>query len=319
MTQLLSIMLNVISPIMLVMGIAFIISMRFNPDPKTLSVYLIYLFTPSLVFRGIYKTELPSNQLIGVASVAVGVAFTMALLGYIVARFMKYKPRAESSLMLTVVLVNAANYGIPLNTFAFGEQGANVAIVYYVAASLVGNIFGVFLASRGSVPIKEALLNVLKVPIAYAAILGLIFNIYEIKLPLLVERSIIDIAANASIPMMLALLGLQLARVVRSRREKKEEDETLATNLPAVGIAVGMRLLIAPFVALALATLLGLSDITFKVAVVESSMPTAVLASALATQFGGDARYVSLVTLVATLASMLTLSVLLLMLGGVAI
>jgi hypothetical protein len=318
MTQLFSIMLNVISPIMLVMGIAFLISMRFNPDPRTLSVYLIYLFTPALVFKGIYTTDLPGGQLLGVASVASGGAFVMAFLGYGAARLMKYTPRAESSLMLTVVMVNAANYGIPLNTFAFGEQGTNVAIIFYVAAILVGNIFGVFLASRGSVSIKNALLNVVKVPITYAAIIGLIFNIYDIKLPLVLERSIIDIAAEASIPMMLALLGLQLARVLRSRNEKTEE-ESLATNLPAVGLAVGLRLLIAPFVGLALATLIGLSGITFKVAIVQSSMPTAVLASALATQFGGDARYVSLVILVATIMSILTLSVLLLVLGGMAI
>lgn len=318
MTQLFSIMLNVIAPIMLVMGVAFLISMRFDPDPRTLSVYLIYFFTPSLAFRGIYTTDLPGNELIGVASVAVGVAVVMAFLGFIVARLMKYNPREGSSLMLTVVMVNAANYGIPLNTFAFGPEGTNVAIVFYVAAVLVGNIFGVFLASRGSVPVKDALLNVFKVPISYAALLGLIFNIYDIKLPLVLERGIIDIAAEASIPMMLALLGLQLARVVKARREKVEE-ETLATNFRAVGLAVGLRLLIAPFVGIAIATLIGLSGVTFKVAVVESSMPTAVLASALATQFGGDARYVSLVILVATLTSVLTLSVLLMLLGGVSV
>jgi predicted permease len=318
MTQLLSIMLNVIAPIMLVMGVAFLISMRYDPDPRTLSVYLIYFFTPSLAFRGIYTTDLPGGELIGVASVAVAVAFTMAFLGFIVARLMKYTPRAESSLMLTVVMVNAANYGIPLNTFAFGEQGTNVAIIYYVAAVMVGNILGVFLASRGTVAVKDALLNVVKVPITYAALIGLIFNIYDIKLPLLLERGILDIAAEAAIPMMLALLGLQLARVVKARRETTDE-ETLATNLPALGFAVGLRLLIAPFIGIALASLLGLSGVTFNVAVVESSMPTAVLASALATQFGGDAPYVSLVILVATLTSVLTLSVLLLVLGGVSV
>lgn len=320
--QLLQIMLDVIAPIMLVMGIAYVIGKRFDPDPRSLSVFLIYLFTPALVFSGIYTTELPTGDLVGVAVVVVGVAVVMMAIGYGSARTFSYTPRAESSLILTVILVNAANYGIPLNTFAFGELGGQVAIFYYVISALVGNVLGVFFASRGSVSAREAIANVFKVPIAYAAVIGLALNLGDVELPTIIQRSVIDIAAPASIPMMLALLGLQLSRVslrpeAESAEEKSNTEEpTLATNIRAVMLAAGLRLLIAPIVAVILATLVGLSGITFNVSVIQSSMPTAVLASALATQFGGDARYVSAVTLVATLASILSLSVLILLLGG---
>jgi predicted permease len=115
--------------------------------------------------------------------------------------------------------------------------------------------------------------------------------------------------------MMLGLLGLQLSRVSFTR-QSDEKDETLANNLSAIGIAAGLKLLVAPFIAIGFAMLFGLSGLSFNVAVLESSMPTAVLASALATQFGGDARFVSAVTLVATLASIITLSILIFALGG---
>lgn len=312
--ELLSIMLDVIAPIMLVMAIGYLIGKRFNPDPRSLSVYLIYLFTPALVFQGVYEAEL-STELLGVAVVVIVVAFAMAAIGFVVARLLKYSTRAESSLILTITLVNAANYGISLNTFAYGAAGGSIAIFYYAISATFGNIFGVFFASRGSVPIREAVLNVVKVPIFYAAIIGLILNYYDVALPTLIQRSVIDIAAPASIPLMLGLLGLQLSRV--SFDSAKDDGETLATNLSAVGIAAGLKLLAAPFIALAIASLVGLSGLTFKVAVLESSMPTAVLASALATQFGGDARFVSAVTLVSTLLSIITLSVLIFALGGV--
>ena len=91
--------------------------------------------------------------------------------------------------------------------------------------------------------VKEAALNVLKVPIAYAAILGLILNTTHTKLPLILERSIIEIAADASIPLMLALLGLQLSRISFKTSDKGEN--TLAKNWPAVIIATSLRLLIA--------------------------------------------------------------------------
>lgn len=322
--QLLQIMLDVIAPIMLIMGAGYLIGKRFDPDPRSLSVFLIYLFTPSLVFSGIYTTELPTGDLIGVAGVVVGVALVMMAIGFGVARLLRYSARAESALILSLVLVNAANYGIPLNTFAFGEAGGQVAIFYYVISALVGNVLGVYFASRGSVSARAAAANVFKVPIAYAAVIGLVLNLADVELPTLIQRSILDIAAPASIPVMLALLGLQLSRVslrlpdgaAAAEQAKPADEATLAGDLKAVLLGAGLRLLAAPLVALVLATALGLSGVTYNVAIVESSMPTAVLASALATQFGGDARYVSAVTLIGTLASILTLSVLVLWLGG---
>jgi malate permease and related proteins len=315
MLELLSIIINVIAPILLVMGVGFLIGKRFNPDPATLSVYLIYLFTPSLVFSGIYTTELASSELLGLAGVVIGVAFCTTGIGFLAARFLKYDARGESALLLSVLIVNAANYGISLNKFAFGDAGGSIAIIYYVVNSIMANVVGVYFASRGSFSVKDAILNIFKVPILYAALLGLLLNLMDIELPLILRRSIIEIAANASIPLMLALLGLQLSRI--SFRPEENGEKTLATNWLAVGLATSIRLLIAPVIGFALAWLFGLRDLTFKVAVVQSAMPTAVLASALATQFGGDARYVSMITMVATLTSVISLSILLLILGGV--
>jgi hypothetical protein len=315
--ELLSIMLNVIGPIFLIVGIAFFISRRYNPDPRSISVYLIYLFTPSLVFRSIYQSELTGAEIGGIAVVVIGVALTMTLVGTVAARLLRYEIRAESALILSATLVNAGNYGIPLNTFAFGEEAGSIAVVYYVVSSLIGGVLGVFFASRGTSSIKGAILNIFRVPILYAAVAGLIVNLLDIPLPLLLQRSIIEIAGYASIPMMLALLGLQLARVFTQGGEAGQDQEpTLAHDFRAVLLAAGLRLLVAPCVALVLALLIGISGLAFKVVIVQSSMPTAVLASALATQFSSDARYVSAVTMVATLASILTLSTLILMLGG---
>lgn len=305
MAELLSIILDVIAPIFLVIGIAYIIGRTLKPDPRSISPFLIYLFTPALVFRSLYQTELTGGEIGGLTGVVFGVAFLMMAAGIGVARLLKYDTRTESAMVLTLIMVNAANYGITLNGFAFGAEGEQVATVYYVMNAMMSNVFGVFFASRGSVSLKDAMLNVVRVPIIYAAILGLSLNVLNVDLPIIIERAFIDIAADAAIPLMLALLGLQLSRV------------RLSGRIRAVSLAAAMRLLLGPVFGAGLAMLFGLSGLPFKVAIVESSMPTAVLASALATQFGGDAEFVSAVTLISTLASVITLSVLLYLLGGV--
>lgn len=296
------ILFQTIAPIFIVIGISAFVGWRFKPDPRGLSVFLIYVFVPALVFRGLSDTSLSGGEAGGIAAVAVLVALVMVGMGLAIARFYKYPPRTAGAFVLCLMMVNAANYGIPLNTFAFGPEGGERAIIYYVASVMVSNVLGVYFASRGAVSTRDAIRNVLTVPIIYAAIVGFIVNISEITLPLALDRSI-DLAADAAIPGMLALLGLQLARTeVRGR-------------IRPILLATGSRLLVGPVVAVVIATVLGLQGVSFKVAVVESSMPTAVLASALATQFDSDAELTSAVTLVSTLASVVTLSGLILLLG----
>ncbi|HEX2907445.1 MAG TPA: AEC family transporter [Phototrophicaceae bacterium] len=91
----------------------------------------------------------------------------------------------------------------------------------------------------------------------------------------------------------------------------KLSEVSLKVRWKPLLLAVGVRLVLAPLIAFPLAALLGLTGVTFQVAVVESSMPTAVLANALAAQFNSDTEFTASVTLVGTLASIISLSILL--------
>lgn len=304
MAELLGIMFNVIAPIFLVVGAGAIIGRRFRPDPAAISVLLIYLFIPALAFDGITRTDLTGDELLGIAGVATGIALLMALFGLGLARLLRFDRRLESAFLISVIMMNAANYGIPLNSFAFGPPGEQRAIIYYVMSVVLGAILGVYFASRGTASVRGALLNVLRVPISYAAVAGLAVNLAGWQMPLLLERGV-GILAQGAVPGMLVLLGLQLAR-----------GTALRGRWGPITLASGLRLVLAPLLAVPLALALGLSGVTFQVAVVESSMPTAVMASALATQFGSDAEFTAAVTLVSTLASIVTLSVLLALLTG---
>jgi hypothetical protein len=54
-----------------------------------------------------------------------------------------------------------------------------------------------------------------------------------------------------------------------------------------------------------------LSGVTRQVAIIQASMPTAVLTSVLAAEFGADAEFTAAVVLVSTLTSIVTLTILL--------
>ena len=296
------IIVNVISPIFIIIGIAVLIGRLFKPDVRTLSTLLIYVFLPSLSFRGISQVTL-DGDIAGMAIVTVIVQLVMIVLGVAAVRLFRYPQMTGNALVLTVMLINAANYGIPFNTFAFGEEGARLAIVFWVVTTVVGNTLGVFFASRGSTSARKAVLNTFKVPILYATLAGLAVNLTGFTVPLPLERAI-SLMADASIPCMIALLGLRLATAKLSGR------------WGPMAVSTVLRLVVSPLVAYAVASLIGLTGTAFNVTVVQAAMPTAVVASAFALEFGSDAEFTSATTLVTTLASIVTLTLLLTALGG---
>jgi len=105
--------------------------------------------------------------------------------------------------------------------------------------------------------------------------------------------------STAAVPSMLTLLGVELAR------------SRLGREGVALSAVLGMRLIAAPVMAMVVAQLLGLEGLTRNVAIVQSSMPTAVGAALMAVEFNAQPSLVSGAVLVTTLGSLVTLTLLL--------
>ena len=114
----------------------------------------------------------------------------LALVGWGLARLFRFDQKLESAFMLTIAFINAGNYGLALNELAFGVEGLQRAIIFFIGTAITGSTLGVFLASRGTASVSRSLLNILLVPLPYATILGLMINLGYVILPLPVDRAI---------------------------------------------------------------------------------------------------------------------------------
>lgn len=296
---------NIILPIFIVIGLAGLLDYKFTIDPQPLSRLLVYLFTPALVFNGLAFMEIDAGEAGQLIGGTIGVLIVMAVLAFIVARALHFERSRESAFILGVSMINAGNYGIPLNELAFGNPGEQRAVLCYVASAALVNSLGVFVASRGSASTREALLNTFKVPLLYTAALGIIVNAGNITLPDPLVESM-DILGQAAIPGMLTVLGIQLSRTL--------QNSAIREQITAVTLSAGLRLMISPLIGVSVALLLGLSGVTRQVLIVQVGMPTAVMSGVLAVEFGADAEHVTAAILVSTVASLLTLSGLLFLL-----
>lgn len=284
---------NTLLPVFLVAMAGLLLARSWEMDSRTLGRILFYLATPALVFRSLYQMEIDFAVLQRLALVAAGVTLTTAVLGWLSA--FDQDRRRRAALTLTSAISNNGNMGIPISYFALGDTGLALGSLYYVINSFLGNTAGVMVASAGQATWTQALQKSMRVPMLYAATAGLLFNRAHIMMPTGIFRGI-DLLANAAIPGMLILLGIQLNQAPLRERQG------------VILRSAAIRLLAGPLVAWALCALLGMTGVERSVMILQAAMPTAVMTAVLATEFDTAPRLVATVIFFTTVASMVTLS-----------
>lgn len=294
---------TIVLPILLVAGGAFgLAKTRIVTDPRPLARVSLYFFSPALAFQALSRSTVNANDFFSIVLFAFLMVLVMGALCFLLARRLKFDRMLTSAFLLSILFVNAGNYGIPFIQFAFGSEGVARAAIFFTANSVLMNTLAVYIASAGHSDLRKSFAAVLKMPLVYAAILGLGFNALHLTLPEPLARAI-ELAAAAALPVMLVNLGLEMARAKLQDYEWR------------VFLAAGIKLLVTPVVAIALASLMGLAGLTRAVSILEAAMPTAVMASLIATEFRARSDFVTSVVFVTTLGSTITLTLLLLFLG----
>jgi len=295
--------LNNLFPILLVAGIGYTLGKVLDVDPKSLSRVVFYVFSPFLIFELLTTSKLSNGDIFRIASFAALQMLLTGVLAFLIGKFFKFDRKLFVAIILCAISVNAGNYGLSLNLFAFGETALAHASLYFATAAIITYTVGVAIASMGSMSLKQSLRQLIKIPTVYAVLLALLFSALKWQLPLALERPV-ALLADAAIPGMLVLLGLQLQHSQRS------------WDLKTISIASGIRLIGGPLLAIATAGFLGLQGFAYKAGIIEASMPTAVLTTVLATEFDVKPAFVTTVVFLTTILSPLTLTPLLAFLGA---
>jgi len=301
--DLVNLFLNNLLPIILITGFGYALGHLAKTSPRPLSQVIFYILTPVLVFKLLTHSQLNGEDILRTVGLAVLLTLTIGLLTWASGRALRIEGRLMNAVLLITMFMNAGNFGLPLTMFAFGEDALAYAGLFFVTTLTLTNTLGVLIASSGTRSLPQALLELLKLPATYSLALGLIFLQFKWQLPTAVERTVV-LVADAAIPSMLVLLGLQLHTV------------RWDGQLKALGLASAMRLLVAPLFAIGLSRWIGLNGPAYQAVVLESAMPAAVMTTVLATEFDTEPAFVTTVVLVTTLLSPLTLTPLLALLGA---
>jgi predicted permease len=297
-----TVLINVVLPVFLVAGVAALAQTRLRLNVQTVSRATFYLFAPALVFDGLVSSDIGAAEFGQIIVIVLLITAILWVLGSVASRLLKLTGPTQAAFLAAILLMNAGNYGLPVNLFAFGEAGLARASVYFTMSALLSSSLGVYLTARGHASTAMALRRMAVVPLAYAAILGLVINLGHLTVPEPLLKAV-HLLGQASVPSMLVVLGIKLTETFRSGQR--------AFNLPALASVAMLRLVAAPALAWAITWALGLHGLDRNVIIVESAMPTAVMTTILATEFESDPPFAAMCVLVTTLGSLLTLTLVL--------
>jgi malate permease and related proteins len=293
--SLLSIFANTILPIFAVAAVGFWLARSLKLEVKAISKISFTVLSPCLVFNSLVTAQVSAAEFGRMAFFAACVMLGAGALAWLTSAVLRLDRPTTSAFISLAMFANAGNYGLPLVLFAFGPEAMTRATIYFVMHLILLYSLGIVVVSSSQSSVREALLSMLRLPHLYAILAAVAFMLLRIPVPTMVLRPV-GLLANAALPMMILLLGMQLEQAAMPERPK------------LVGLATALRLVVLPALALGLATVMGLTGIDRQAAVIEASMPAAVMITVLAVEYQAAPAFVNAVVFVSTLLSPLTLT-----------
>ncbi len=285
-------LLEVVLPVIVVTLAGVLLGRYIRPDQAGISKITLFALSPALALDNLAHSEVRFGT-------AFLIIFCYALFEAIMGAITWFSSRdvpekTRRGMVAGVITGNNGNFGLPISLFAFGQAGFELSLIVFTIS-----VFFTFVVTAavlsGATDWRLSLRAVFRLPLVWAALLGIALNALHATFPTGIDRGI-HLLAQAAIPMLLISLGLQIG----------------ASGLPALSGPVlrasGLRLFLGPLVAFAVGTLFGLRGLERGVLVLSSAMPTAINAFLLAGELGADAKTVAGTVVLTTFGSIATIA-----------
>ena len=286
-----------ILPLFIIMAVAFIYNRLVRPDITQIANVAITVFAPIFVLDSLtrYKVTLP---MLGKPMIVMALlTAAMIVSAHYVAKMVRAGEDERITLILACSMINVGNFGLPLIYFSYGAGAEAYSILNLMAFNLPLSTVAIYLSSKEKKPGK-ILMDIFKIPIFHAFIAAMLISQFSIPIPAAVNKSI-KLAGAVAVPLFIFTLGLQLSNI-RPR----------LSHLRIIVPGILIRLVISPVIACIILRLAGISGLAFKVAMVQTSAPAALLPLMYAIRFRRSPDLLATIIMLTTILSGLSLTIL---------
>jgi len=289
---------DIVLPVFLIVAAGYWAQKRFDLDFATLTNCSLYLLTPALIFSALSKSRVRLDLAADLLLFMLLYTALLCLLAWALGRICRYRGEQLRALALATTVMNCGNFGLPLVFFAYGNPSLDVSVLTFVVFNIPLSTLAIVLAQGSGTSLGKALLNAARIPLFHAALAALLLQLVGLEIPGFLLRPL-ELLGQAAIPLMLILLGMQLAKT------------RLQASLGFLSLATLIRLAVAPAVAWIIASLLGIGGLDRQVVVLQTSTPAAILPLLYSLRFGTRPDLVAGAILTTTVLSAVSLTVLL--------
>ncbi|MCK4863059.1 MAG: AEC family transporter [Dehalococcoidales bacterium] len=256
----------------------------------------LYIGVPALVLVTLLNKEIILLDAAKMWASSLVIMFGCMLIAWLVFKLIKQK---HSGLYVSISMMNTVNIPFPVIYLAYGAEGLVGATLFYIPNVILMYSLGVYIMAgkRWKDNVKE----VLSQPVIYAAVIGLLLNFLNVRVPELVVSSL-DFVAMMAIPLVLIVLGHNLSGVKLA-------------SLPTTLLSCFLRMGVGLAIGLGIVNALNITGVFRSVVILDSAMPAAATSVILATKYRNEAEMVSSVVFLTTLISLASIPFMLYMLG----
>lgn len=210
----LGIFVSVVLPVFIVAGFGFLLERRFRMPILPVNQVVLYVLMPCFIFTSLLPVDFRSDEPLRIGLFSVLLTVAMLGVGFAVARLLRLDRVTTSALLLTAAFPNLGNYGLSIVLLAYGAEGVFFGTILLAVQMLFGLTLAVFIASSGSAPMSRSVAEVAKQPAFYAVAAALLLGAADVTIPKFITDAI-ALPAQAAIPVMLLVLGMQISGTER--------------------------------------------------------------------------------------------------------
>lgn len=293
-------LLNIVAPVLICAGIGITWKkMGYEYPSDFIGRLVMNIGAPCLILKSLADTSVPLEDIVDVVLVATVVLLVMFVGCLLVLRASKLNPKTY---LPSLLFPNSGNMGLPLCLFAFGETGLTLAVGYFLLMMFGHLTLGILILEGTEHGVSHAVKNLLKQPMLYAMVIGLVIYIYGLSLPLWISHTV-DLLSGVTIPLMLITLGISLTSL-----KVEFWQRALFLSFLRVGFSI--------LTAYTACQMLGVTGITRDVILVQAAMPAAVFNYLFAVRYQQQPEEVAGVVVVSTVVAVVFLPLLLAQLLG---
>ncbi|OAA83383.1 AEC family transporter [Clostridium ljungdahlii] len=263
---------------------------------KSLSSFLVNITLPSLLitsFNYRYSEKMIANaESIFLYSIIIHIV--IILLSKVCAY--RYEDKVKKVMRFIIIFSNSGFMGYPVLEGLFGKVGIFYGAIFNIPLNIFMFSVGIAIYT-GKNDIKN-IKNVISNPVIISTIVGFLMFVFSIKLPYVVDTTLSSVGSMTT-PLSMIIVGTMLAGV-------KLKDIFSGFQVYYTSF---MRLILVPLVTVLLLKLMKADSFMIQICAVIEAMPSAVLASVLAQQYGADSKLAARSVFITTIISMVTIPI----------